>query len=60
MGRYCVMPAEGRAVLLEYAKPGCMAMAKGLPAIGAVRRALIYTCFDVAERDSGKSPMGCG
>ena len=49
MGRYCVVPAEGRAVLFEYAHPGCMALAKGLPAIGVVRPALVHAFFDVAE-----------
>ena len=49
MGRYCVVPAHGRAVLFEYANPGCMALAKRLPAIGAIRPALIHAFFDVAE-----------
>ncbi len=49
MGRYCVVPAEGRAVLFEYANQNCMALAGGLPGIGEVRPALIHAFFDVAE-----------
>jgi Xaa-Pro dipeptidase len=49
MGRYCVVPAEGRAVLFEYANRNCMGLAAGLPAIAEVRPALIHAFFDVAE-----------
>jgi Xaa-Pro aminopeptidase len=49
MGRYCVVPAVGRAVLFEYANRNCMAQAGQLPAIGEVRPALIHAFFDVAE-----------
>lgn len=49
MGRYCLVPAEGRAVLFEYANRNCLANVGQLPAIGAVRPALIHAFFDVAE-----------
>ncbi len=49
MGRYCVVPAVGQAVLFEYANRNCMALAGRLPAIGEVRPALIHAFFDVAE-----------
>jgi len=49
MGRYCVVPAEGQAVLFEYANRNCLTLAAKLPAIGAVRPALIHAFFDVAE-----------
>src|SRR6478672_1053304 len=49
MGRYCVVPAEGKAVLFEYANPNCMAVAADLPHIAEVRPALIHAFFDVAE-----------
>ncbi|HEV7431582.1 MAG TPA: Xaa-Pro peptidase family protein [Steroidobacteraceae bacterium] len=49
MGRYCIVPAEGRAVLFEYANRNCLTLAGQLPAIGEVRPALIHAFFDVAE-----------
>ena len=49
MGRYCVVPAEGKAVLFEYANQNCMALAADLPHIAEVRPALIHAFFDVAE-----------
>ena len=49
MGRYCVVPAEGKAVLFEYANQNCLLLAGQLPAIGEVRPALIHAFFDVAE-----------
>ena len=49
MGRYCVVPAEGKAVLFEYANRNCLVLAGPLPAIGEVRPALIHAFFDVAE-----------
>jgi Xaa-Pro dipeptidase len=49
MGRYCVVPARGQAVLFEYANSNCLATAGRLPAIGEVRPAQIHAFFDVAE-----------
>jgi Xaa-Pro dipeptidase len=48
-GRYCVVPAVGKAVLFEYANNNCMAAARGLPAIAEIRAARIHAFFDVAE-----------
>jgi Xaa-Pro dipeptidase len=48
-GRYCVVPAVGKAVLFEYANNNCMAAARGLPAIAEIRPARIHAFFDVAE-----------
>jgi Xaa-Pro dipeptidase len=49
MGRYCVVPAEGRAVLFEYANRNCLAAVPILPAIAEVRSATIHAFFDAAE-----------
>ena len=49
MGRYCIVPAEGRAVLFEYANRNCLDAAVALPAIAEVRPATIHAFFDVAE-----------
>jgi Xaa-Pro dipeptidase len=49
MGRYCIVPAEGRAVLFEYANRNCLANQPPLPAIGEVRPVIIHSFFDVAE-----------
>ncbi len=49
MGRYCVVPAVGNAVLFEYANRNCIARSAHLPAIAEVRPALIHAFFDVAE-----------
>jgi Xaa-Pro dipeptidase len=48
-GRYCIVPAEGRAVLFEYANNNCMIAAPALPAIAETRPARIHAFFDVAE-----------
>lgn len=49
MGRYCVVPAEGRAVLFEYANKSCLANVPDVPAIGEVRPVTIHSWFDAAE-----------
>jgi Xaa-Pro aminopeptidase len=49
MGRYCIVPAEGRAVLFEYANPNCLSTQPSLPAIGEVRLATTHSFFDAAE-----------
>ena len=49
MGRYCVVPAEGRAVLFEYANKNCLINPPAVPSIGEVRPATIHAFFDVAE-----------
>jgi Xaa-Pro dipeptidase len=48
-GRYCVVPAEGRAVLFEYANNNCLIAPPPLPAISERRLARIHAFFDVAE-----------
>jgi Xaa-Pro aminopeptidase len=48
-GRYCVVPAHGKAVLFEYANNNCLLAPVSLPAIGEVRPARIHAFFDVAE-----------
>lgn len=49
MGRYCLVPAEGRAVLFEYANKNCLARAAGLPFVGEVRPVTVHAFFDAAE-----------
>jgi len=49
MGRYCIVPAEGRAVLFEYANKNCLSNQPSLPAIGEVRPVTIHAFFDAAE-----------
>ena len=49
MGRYCVVPAQGRAVLFEYANRNCLDHVPDLPAIAEVRPAVIHAFFNVAE-----------
>jgi Xaa-Pro dipeptidase len=49
MGRYCVIPAEGPAVLFEYANRNCLSGVPRLPTVGEVRPATIHAFFDVAE-----------
>lgn len=49
MGRYCLVPAEGRAVLFEYANRSCLLSPPALPAIGEVRLATVHSFFDAAE-----------
>jgi Xaa-Pro aminopeptidase len=47
--RYCVVPAEGRAVLFEYANNNCLVAQAKLPAISERRPARIHAFFDVGE-----------
>lgn len=49
MGRYLVVPAEGRAVLFEYANKNCLSAFPRTPAVSEVRLATIHSFFDVAE-----------
>ena len=49
MGRYCVVPADGKAVLFEYANRNCLGGNPRMPAIAEVRPATIHAFFDVAE-----------
>jgi len=46
--RYCVIPAEGHAVLFDYANNNCL-NGPALPAIAERRLARIHAFFDVAE-----------
>jgi Xaa-Pro dipeptidase len=47
--RYCVVPAEGRAVLFEYANNNCLIAQPELPAVAERRPARIHAFFDVGE-----------
>ena len=49
MGRYCVVPADGKAVLFEYANRNCLSGIPRMPAVAEVRPATIHAFFDVAE-----------
>ncbi len=49
MGRYCVVPAEGPAVLFEYANRNCLSAIPRMPMVAEVRPATIHAFFDVAE-----------
>ena len=49
LGRYCVVPAHGRAVLFEYANRNCLANQPAVPAVGEVRPVTIHSFFDAAE-----------
>jgi Xaa-Pro dipeptidase len=50
MGRYCFVPAEGRAVLFEFPNRNCETLAAGLPGIAEVRPAKVHSFFDSGER----------
>ena len=49
MGRYCFVPAEGRAVLFEFPNRNCAQLAAGLPGIAEVRPAKVHSFFDSGE-----------
>lgn len=49
MGRYCWVPAEGRAVLFEFPNRNCAHLAAGLPGIAEVRAAKVHSFFDSGE-----------
>lgn len=49
MGRYCLVPAEGRAVLFEYPNKNCLAMPPGIREIAEVRPAMAHAFLWVAE-----------
>ena len=55
MGRYCFVPAEGRAVLFEFPNRNCETLAAGLPGIAEVRPAKVHSFFDSGERDSRRA-----
>lgn len=48
-GRYCLVPAEGRAVLFDYPNKNCLAIPPGIPEIGDHRLATVYGFQYVAE-----------
>jgi Xaa-Pro aminopeptidase len=50
MGRYCLVPAEGRAVLFEYANRNCFDHVPSLPAIGEVRPVTVHSFFDAGDK----------
>lgn len=49
MARYCLVPAQGQAILFEFPGEHCRNMSGGLPAIGEVRAARIHSFFDAGE-----------
>ena len=49
MGRYCVVPAEGPAVLFEYSNNNCLRGIPRMPAVAEVRPGIIHAFFDVAD-----------
>jgi len=49
MGRYCVVPAEGPAVLFEYANRNALLGIPRSPVVSEVRMGTIHSFFDVAE-----------
>jgi Xaa-Pro aminopeptidase len=50
MGRYCIVPAEGPAVLFEYANQNCIGGGiPRMPVVREVRPVTIHSFFDVAE-----------
>src|SRR5579862_1306096 len=48
-GRYCLVPAVGRAVLFEYPHKSCLAIAPQIPEIAEVRLATAYGFQYVGE-----------
>jgi Xaa-Pro dipeptidase len=57
MGRYCLVPAEGRAVLFEYANRNCLAGVPRVPAIAEVRPAIIHDFQYVGEHGAAVSRL---
>jgi Xaa-Pro aminopeptidase len=49
MARYCLVPAQGQAVLFEFARDHCRGMARDLTVIGEVRPARVHSFFDAGE-----------
>jgi len=50
VGRYCLVPAEGPAVLFEYANRNCFDHVPALPAIGEVRPVTVHSFFDAGDQ----------
>jgi Xaa-Pro dipeptidase len=55
MGRYCLVPETGRAVLFEYANRNCLARAPESPSVAEVRPVTIHSFFDAAEHAEATS-----
>ncbi len=51
-GRYCLIPAEGRAVLFDYPNMNCLGTAPRIPEIAEVRLAQAYSFQFAAEHSS--------
>ena len=47
--RYCLVPAEGRALLFEFGNKNCQGLAAGLETIGEIRTAIACQYFYAAE-----------
>ena len=48
-GRYCLVPAEGRAVLFDYPNNNCLGIPLDIPEVAEVRLATVYGFQFVAE-----------
>lgn len=49
MARYCLVPAEGAAVMFEFPGEHCRSLSGDLPVIGEVRGARVHSFFDSGE-----------
>src|SRR5262249_8985102 len=56
-GRYCIVPAEGRAVLFDYANKNCLMAQCVVSAIGERRLARSHSFFDAAEHAEAVSVL---
>jgi Xaa-Pro aminopeptidase len=48
-GRYCLVPAEGRVILFEYANKNCRGLAAGIEVIEEIRPAKAWSYFFAGE-----------
>ena len=54
-GRYCLVPAEGKAVLFEYPTKTCLDAARPSEAVGEIRPARAYSYFLAGEHAAERS-----
>jgi Xaa-Pro aminopeptidase len=48
-GRYCIVPAEGKAILFEYPNKNCLRLARESEVVGEIRTACAYSYFFAGE-----------
>lgn len=48
-GRYCIVPAEGKAILFEYPNRSCLRLATESEVVGEIRPACAYSYFFAGE-----------